>query len=180
MAAIFAASFLFTFSGPCGADGLSVFPKPAANAPATRTSRLSNSPRSSRRQRRLKLLELLGALARPASLVLSQPSATAETSTTIENEKFRITFSNKGAQVAHWILKGFTESSGKPLDMVQEQAASRFGLPLSLFTYDNGLTTQLNTALYQPSATRTLPGAKLRQLFHYAAGRRCTQNLQLH
>ncbi len=96
-------------------------------------------------------------------------SATAETTTTLENEKFRITFTNKGAQVEHWILKGFTDSSGKPLDMVQQQAASRFGLPLSLFTYDNGLTTQLNTALYQASATGELL-APNSVTFHYAAG----------
>ena len=78
-------------------------------------------------------------------------SAAAETTTTIENEKFRITFTNKGAQVQHWILKHYTDPSGKPLDMVQQDAASRFGLPLSLFTYDNALTTQLNTALYEAS-----------------------------
>jgi len=48
----------------------------------------------------------------------AQISASSETTTTIENEKFRITFTNKGAQVQHWILKGFTDSTGKPLDMV--------------------------------------------------------------
>ena len=40
--------------------------------------------------------------------------------------------------------------------MVQQQAASRFGLPLSLFTYDNALTTQLNTASTRRSATGQL------------------------
>ena len=83
----------------------------------------------------------------------AQISAPSETTTTIENEKFRITFTNKGAQVQHWIFKGFVDSTGKPLDMVQEQAAARFGLPFSLYTYDSALTNQLNTALYQPSTT---------------------------
>ena len=66
-----------------------------------------------------------------APATTAQIGAQSETTTTIENEKFRITFTNKGAQVQHWILKGFVDSAGKPLDMVQEQAAARFGKPLS-------------------------------------------------
>jgi len=99
----------------------------------------------------------------------AQISASSETTTTIENEKFRITFTNKGAQVQHWILKGFTDSTGKPLDMVQEQAAERFGRPLSLYTYDSALTNQLNTALYQPSTTGQIL-APNSVSFHYASG----------
>ena len=104
-----------------------------------------------------------------ASAVAAQVSAPSETTTTIENEKFRITFTNKGAQVQHWILKGFTDSTGKPLDMVQEQASARFGLPFSLYTYDSALTTQLNTALYQTSTTGQVL-APNSVSFHYASG----------
>jgi YidC/Oxa1 family membrane protein insertase len=95
-------------------------------------------------------------------------SAAAETETTVENEKYRITFTNRGAQVNHWILKGYTDTSGKPLDLVQAQTSARFGLPLSLFTYDADLTAQLNQALYQPSTTGQLlsPGTLS---FHYSA-----------
>jgi hypothetical protein len=32
--------------------------------------------------------------------------------------------------VKHWILKKYFDSAGKPLDLVQPQAAARFGLPL--------------------------------------------------
>ena len=134
-----------------------------------RRSRFNNRQRSGQSPRRLKVLEIRK---RPPTSVVgpvATVSATAETSTTLENEKFRITFSNKGAQVEHWILKGSVDSSGKPLDMVQQEAASRFGLPLSLFTYDNSLTKQLNSALYQPSATGQLL-APNSVTFHYAAG----------
>ncbi|MGA9585374.1 MAG: membrane protein insertase YidC, partial [Terracidiphilus sp.] len=106
---------------------------------------------------------------RSAPAVAASVSASSETTTTIENEKFRITFTNKGAQVQHWILKRYTDSSGKPLDMVQQDAASRFGLPLSLYTYDNALTTQLNTALYEPSTTGQVL-APNSVSFHYAVG----------
>jgi YidC/Oxa1 family membrane protein insertase len=77
--------------------------------------------------------------------------------TTIENAKYKIVFTNKGAQVEHWILKGYTDTAGKPLDMVQPQAAEKFGFPLSLFTYEPALSSQLNQALYQVTALGVQP-----------------------
>jgi YidC/Oxa1 family membrane protein insertase len=64
--------------------------------------------------------------------------AQAESTTVVENNLYRIQFSNNGAQVTSWILKGsqFTDSEGKPLDLVNSQAAKLFGYPLSLYTYD--------------------------------------------
>ena len=76
-------------------------------------------------------------------------AASLESYTTIENEFYKIVFTNRGAQVKSWTLKKYFDSAGKPLDLVQQQAAARFGLPLSLFTYEPALTTQLNHALYQ-------------------------------
>ena len=148
------------------------FQKPA-NAPATQNQQTQQNQQQAAQQPTSQPAQNPVASARTGATSLATPvasvSATAETTTTFENEKFRIMFTNKGAQVEHWILKGFTDSSGKPLDMVQQQAASRFGLPLSLFTYDNGLTTQLNTALYQASATGQLL-APNSVTFRYAAG----------
>jgi len=111
----------------------------------------------------------------PASGSASAPSpvasvaASSESETTVENEFYRIVFTNRGAQVKHWILKKYFGTDGKPLDLVQPQLAARFGLPLSFFTYEPALTTQLNQALYQPSATGTIlaPGTLT---FHYAGG----------
>src|ERR1035441_4379760 len=76
-------------------------------------------------------------------------SAALETETTVENEQYKIVFTNRGAQVRQWILKKYTDSAGKPLDMVQPQIAEKFGFPLSFFTYEPALTGQLNQALYQ-------------------------------
>ncbi len=83
-------------------------------------------------------------------------TAASESETIVENELFRIVFTNRGAQVKHWILKKFKDTAGKPLDLVQPQLAERFGQPLSFFTYEPALTTQLNQVLYQPSTTGTL------------------------
>ena len=95
--------------------------------------------------------------------------AAAESETTVENEMYRIVFTNRGAQVKHWILKKYVTTDGKPLDLVQPQLAERFGLPLSLFTYEPALNTQLNQALYQSSATGQLL-APSTLTFHYAQG----------
>jgi YidC/Oxa1 family membrane protein insertase len=72
--------------------------------------------------------------------------AALETETTVENEQYKIVFTNRGAQVRQWILKKYTDSAGKPLDMVQPQVAEKFGFPLSFFTYEPALTGQLNQA----------------------------------
>jgi YidC/Oxa1 family membrane protein insertase len=94
-----------------------------------------------------------------AAATAAQPAITAasETETTIENEWYKITFTNRGGEVKHWILKHYYDNGGAAgghnLDMVQPQAAARFGYPLSLFTYDNSFTSQLNSALYQVTAS---------------------------
>ncbi len=55
----------------------------------------------------------------------------------VENDLYRITFSNRGAQVTSWVLKGpYTDAEGHPLDLVNQQAAKLFGYPLSLYTGD--------------------------------------------
>jgi YidC/Oxa1 family membrane protein insertase len=104
-------------------------------------------------------------------------TATSESETTVENEWYRITFSNRGGEVKHWILKHYYDTGGQAgghnLDLVQPQAAARFGYPLSLYTYDSALTAQLHQALFQVSATgsSTANGTHLAPgtlTFHYA------------
>ena len=102
-------------------------------------------------------------------------AAALETETTVENEQYKIVFTNRGARVKHWILKKYNDTAGKPLDMVQEQASAQFGLPLSLFTYEPALTSQVNQALYQVTVAGAQPSATGLVLapatltFHYAA-----------
>jgi len=71
--------------------------------------------------------------------------AGAETTTVVENELYRITFSNRGGQVTSWILKQYPGDQGKPLDVVHQQAAKLFGYPMSLYTYD-GSTVSIGSA----------------------------------
>jgi YidC/Oxa1 family membrane protein insertase len=86
-------------------------------------------------------------------------SAGSEVETVVENNFYRIVFTNRGAVVKSWILKKYKDDNGKPLDLVNKQAI-KFGYPLSLFTYDDNLRNQINSALYVPSASGniTAPG----------------------
>lgn len=80
----------------------------------------------------------------------------AESTTTVENELYLVTFTNRGRNVTSWILKKYKGSDGMPLNLVNTQAARQVGFPLSLYTYDTALTEGLNGALYEPSATGSL------------------------
>jgi YidC/Oxa1 family membrane protein insertase len=166
----FRSLILFTFLALAALMVYQYFQKPTASQPAAQNQQVQQQAQQQGAQPGAAApSQGSAASAVRAAGPVASITASTETTTTIENEKFRITFTNKGAQVEHWILKGFKDSGGQPLDMVQEQASSRFGLPLSLFTYDNGLTTQLNTVLYQASATGQLV-APNSVTFHYAAG----------
>ena len=94
--------------------------------------------------------------ATPGSSAGPSVQAEAQTTTTVENELYRITFSNKGAEVRSWLLKKQQDSDGKPLDLVHQQAAEKFGYPLSLYTYDPAMTNGLRNAMFVPSATGTV------------------------
>ena len=139
------------------------------NPPASQPS----APASSQQQS--------AAAAAPAQPVSATPviAAAQETTTTVENEQYRIVFSNRGALVRHWYLKNYFDSGGKKgghnLDLVQPQASEKFGYPLSFFTYEPALTSQLNQALYQVSVSGAQPSssglvlAPTMLTFHYSA-----------
>jgi YidC/Oxa1 family membrane protein insertase len=75
-------------------------------------------------------------------------SAAAETESVLENDSYRITFTNHGASVKSWVLKKYKDDAGKPFDLINQTVASQLGNPLSLYTYDKELQKRLNEALY--------------------------------
>ncbi len=115
-----------------------------------------------------------GPAAASAQPAAGAPGITAETEseTTVQNANYKIVFTNRGAQVKHWYLldKHYQDSQGQQLDLVQKEASDKFGRPLSFYTYEPALTSQLNTALYQVTSsagaagTLTAPGTLS---FHY-------------
>jgi YidC/Oxa1 family membrane protein insertase len=113
-------------------------------------------------------------IAQPAANRSTAPTvpvvqASAPTDTIVENELYRITFSNRGAQVTSWIMKQLKNSDGKPLDLVSPEASKAFGDPLSLYTGDPSIAASLNQALFVPSATG-LVSAPAKLTFTYSDG----------
>ena len=97
--------------------------------------------------------------------------ASAEQETVVDTDLYRITFTNRGAQAKSWVLKKYKHDVGsdKPLELVNETAAQQYGYPLSLWTWDQGLRTTLNSALYVSSQQGTLhAGSAL--TFEYSDG----------
>lgn len=87
-----------------------------------------------------------------APAVAASKQAASETETVIENDLYKITFTNRGAQVKSWILKKFdNDAQNGPLELVDNAAAQKYGYPLSLWTYDETLRTKLSSALYVAS-----------------------------
>ncbi len=95
------------------------------------------------------------AAARETGQAPSLQVATGESETVIENDVYRIVFTNRGGRVKSWVLKKYTDDKGGQLELVNGAASEKYGYPLTLWTYDAGLRDKLNSILYV--ATPTLP-----------------------
>ncbi len=100
---------------------------------------------------------------------VASKQASGEEETTIENDLYRIVFTNRGAQVKSWVLKKYDNDKGQPLGLVNSIAAPQYGYPLSLWTYDSALRKTLSDALYLPSITG-VHHAPASLTFEYAEG----------
>ncbi|MEX2262867.1 MAG: membrane protein insertase YidC [Bryobacteraceae bacterium] len=78
----------------------------------------------------------------------------AEEVFTVENGLYRVEFSNRGAVVRQWTLKKYSDSTGKPLDLVNAKAAGKVSYPFHFVFQDKKPSVDLNQVLYQahPSA----------------------------
>jgi YidC/Oxa1 family membrane protein insertase len=95
--------------------------------------------------------------------------ASDESETVIENDLYRIVFTNRGGQVKSWVLKNYKDHpDGNPLELVNTAAAEKYGHPLSLWLYDENLRNKVNSALYV--ATSTSSHAPAEVTFDYADG----------
>jgi len=126
-------------------------PQPPANSSAHPAQEVQQAPAQS------------AAASQPARIAPKLPKepggtkqAASETETVIENDLYRITFTNRGAQAKSWILKKYQDDHGRPLDLVNQPASAKFGYPLSLWTYDDALRNKLSSALYVSSGSGTL------------------------
>jgi YidC/Oxa1 family membrane protein insertase len=96
---------------------------------------------------------------RAAAVKVQVKTAAAETESVLDADKYRITFTNRGAAVKSWVLKDYKDDAGKPFDLVNPTVASQLGYPLSFFSYDKDLEKKLNEALYVGGAAGSTAGA---------------------
>ncbi|GGA71794.1 membrane protein insertase YidC [Edaphobacter acidisoli] len=148
----------------------------AVTQSASASNPTEGSPSANSDQNASTVVQQSAPAAAPVKTSVPVVEAKAASTTVIENELYRITFSNKGGQVTSWILKKkpagggiFEDNDGKPLNLVHEQAAAKFGYPLSLHTSDASLNTTLANAMYVPSATGNL-AAPATLTFKYSNG----------
>jgi len=99
----------------------------------------------------------------PAKSPASAPlQAATESQTVIENDVYRIVFTNRGGRVKSWVLKQYTDDKGGQLELVNTAAAEKYGYPLTLWNYDDALRDKLNSALYVATTTGATAPAEIK------------------
>jgi YidC/Oxa1 family membrane protein insertase len=88
--------------------------------------------------------------------------ASSESETVIENDVYRIVFTNRGGRVKSWVLKKQTDDKGGPLELVNTVAAEKYGYPLTLWSYDETLRNKMNSALYVTTSTGSAAPAEIK------------------
>ncbi len=107
----------------------------------------------------------------PAPAAVPARADSEERTIVVENDFYRVEFSNRGAVVKSWQLKKYTDDA-KPrrvLDVVHPQASEQVGgWPFAVVLDDPQLEAQANTALYQAWVPGPGPAADSRKQ-NYAA-----------
>ena len=74
--------------------------------------------------------------------------APAELSTVIDTKQYHIVFTNRGATIRSWVLKGYRDNTGKPLELINPAVAS-IELAFAIEVKDRKLSIDPNSVLYQ-------------------------------
>lgn len=99
----------------------------------------------------------LAAAARAPSMAPPPPAAalavgeTNEYEVTVETQKARVVFTNRGARLRHWVLKEFRDERGELLDLVPSSIPADVPLPFALRVDEPQTTATLNESLYRVS-----------------------------
>jgi YidC/Oxa1 family membrane protein insertase len=75
-------------------------------------------------------------------------SAASAQEYTLDTELYHVVFTNRGGVVKSWTLKKFTDSAGKPLELVNQKAADKVGYPFGFTFRDKQPSTDINKTLW--------------------------------
>ena len=88
----------------------------------------------------------------PGKTPVEVKRADAEKWIEMETDVYKVKMSNKEAVVRSWVLKKYNDSSGKPLEFVDDKKAQQFGYPLSVkVDKDEELGRSLKNVLFTAS-----------------------------
>jgi YidC/Oxa1 family membrane protein insertase len=144
-------------------------PVPPAEAPAAETPVASGSQappenRSAATQPSQPTVPEEPPAPRPTSLV----GADTERQVRIETDRVVAVFTNRGARLQSWQLKGYrNQETGEPLELVTNELAATHPLPFSLEVADPQITDTLNGALYAVAEERHPTGGPAELVFEY-------------
>ena len=82
----------------------------------------------------------------PPEMLLGE---TAEREIVVDTTTVNAVFSNRGARLLRWTLKGYRNEAGEPLELVPSAAGTDAVKPFSLVVDDTTVTARLNSSLYR-------------------------------
>ena len=94
--------------------------------------------------------------------------ASDERRVVVENDNYRVEFTNRGAVVTSWQLKQFNDALGDPLDLVHADGAKRYGMPFRLLRPGGDPIEGTDEALFSVSPGRSVRNAPETLTFEYS------------
>ncbi len=109
----------------------------------------------------------------PAATTAERPDdadveASDEQRVVVENDNYRVEFTNRGAVVTSWQLKQFNDALGNPLDLVHADGAKRYGMPFRLLRPGGDPIEGTDEALFSVNSGRSVRNAPETLTFEYS------------
>jgi len=101
-----------------------------------------------------------------APLAAAVKQASEETETALENDLYRVVFSNRGAAVKSWTLKGYKDAHGRALELINRGPDAKLGYPFLIWVDDEELRNKLANALFRVQVSGSQAPAKV--VFEYS------------
>ncbi len=94
--------------------------------------------------------------------------ASDERRVVVENDNYRVEFTNRGAVVTSWQLKQYNDALGNPLDLVHPDGAKRYGMPFRLLRPGGDPIEGADEALFSVNSGRSVRNAPETLTFEYS------------